>query len=432
MDACHRRRLSVILDVVYNHLGPEGNYLGDFGPYFSYKYTTPWGPALNYDESGSDQVRRFVVQNACYWVDEYHMDGLRLDAIDKILDYSPTNILLEIEEGVHRAANVHEKQVHVIAESDLNDPRIIHPKEVGGFSIDAQWSDDFHHSVHSYLTGERFGYYQDFGDLKDIGKSLSASFVYDGKYSTYRGRTHGAPPIGLDGEKFVYCLQNHDQVGNHPNGERLSSLLDFDRLKVAIALLFLSQSIPMIFMGEEYAESAPFYYFVDHSQKDLVKAIGEGRRRKHDQTDFEREFADPIAESTFNRSKLDLGLRFKSVHKKILEYYRDIISLRNSFSPFGNFQRRTQEIIVLEDRETIIMERAHGEDRTKCVFVLNDSVVTIDNPLKDEYDLVFDSTAYNEKTKTASHKSVKDVHSADYLELEPFSATVFARVKSGR
>jgi maltooligosyltrehalose trehalohydrolase len=425
IDACHQKDLSVILDVVYNHLGPEGNFLGDFGPYFSYKYRTPWGPAVNYDESGSDEVRRFVNQNAAYWIRDYHVDGLRLDAIDKIFDGSPCHILSEIERGVHDSAGG--REVHVIAESDLNDPKIIRSKETGGYAIDAQWSDDFHHSVHSYLTGERFGYYSDFGGVKDIEKSLSSAFVYDGRFSSYRGKTFGDSTEGLSGEKFVYCLQNHDQVGNHPGGERLSSLLTFDQLKVAVALLVFSQSIPMLFMGEEYAESRPFYYFVNHSRRQLIKSVREGRKKEHGQFDSEHKFADPQAESTFLESKLDHSLKSKGIHRMMLEYYRKVISVRNSLAPLKKFERSLQRIVLLEDETTIVMERDFDKELVKCIFVLGNYAVKIENPMKSApFKKVFDSTNYPDSESGLSHSNRLGT-SMDFIELSPMSAAVFAR-----
>ncbi len=427
VDGCHQKELSVILDVVYNHVGPEGNYLGDFGPYFSDKYRTPWGPAVNYDESGSDEVRKFVVQNAVYWIEEFHLDGLRLDAVDKVLDMSPRHILLEIGERVHEVGEILGREVHVIAESDLNDPRIIRPKEIGGYSVDAQWADDFQHSVHSYLTGERFGYYSDFGNIKDIAKSLTSAFVYDGRYSNHRGRSHGVPANGLGGDKFVYCLQNHDQVGNRPNGERLSSLVSFDRLKVAVALLILSPSLPMLFMGEEYAEVAPFHYFVSHSGKELTKAVKEGRKKAHLRDGLERRFADPEAESTFLESKLDHGLKSAGIHKTVLEYYRDVIQVRNSHGPLRNLQRSCQEIVLLENESTIIANRSFGQEVVKCVFVLGERAVKIENPaVGNGMCKVFDSTTYQENSIPKRIETRPRESPNSDLELRPFSATVFA------
>jgi maltooligosyltrehalose trehalohydrolase len=430
VDSCHSKGLCVILDVVYNHLGPEGNYLPEFGPYFSYKYRTPWGPAINYDESGSDEVRRFVVQNALYWLEEFHFDGLRLDAVDKIFDYSPRHILLEIKENVQRLAEVQQRQIHIIAESDYNDPKILRAKEVGGYLMDTQWSDDFHHSVHSFLTGERFRYYGDFGQIEDIAKSMSSAFVYDGKYSEFRGKTFGAPTGDLGGEKFVFCIQNHDQVGNHSGSLRLSSLVSFEKLKLSVALLLFSQCTPMLFMGEEYAEKAPFYFFASHSEKELVEAVRAGRKKEHPPHQSE-DFVDPFAETTFRKSKLDQSLRSKGMHKVILEYYRDAIKLRSSSAPLKNLERDSQNIELFKDKNLIVSTRRFAKEEMKCYFNLGTDSTSIENPEDNKrFKKVFDSTTYlmaNIRDKKIGNRE----SSGNNVNLSPLSTTVYsARVSN--
>jgi len=427
VDGCHQKELSLFLDVVYNHVGPEGNYFADYGPFFSEKYTTPWGPAINYDGAGSDEVRKFVVQNAVYWINEFHLDGLRLDAVDKIFDFSPRNILLEIEENVHQAAEVHGREVHVIAESDLNDPKLILPKKVGGYSLDAQWSDDFHHAVHAYLTGERFHYFADFGEIDDIAKALSSSFVYDGQYSAFRDKMHGSTAGDLGGEKFVFCLQNHDQVGNHPDGSRLSLLLNFDKLKVAVGLLILSQSIPLLFMGEEYRDNASFHYFVSHSKEELVKVVREGRKKDHQYLSSEREYLDPQAESTFLRSKLNHSLRSKESNIVTFEYYRDLIRLRKELLPLRILQRTSQEIILIKERRSIIMNRSFGEDLVRCYFVLSENPEEFEDPSRERLKLVFDSTNYEGRSIPLKSQRISREASKNQITLPPMSVTVFAK-----
>lgn len=423
VDRCHQKGIAAILDVVYNHVGPEGNYLPEFGPYFSYKYKTPWGAAINYDESGSDEVRAFVVQNACFWIQQYHFDGLRLDAVDRIFDYSPKNVLLEISEAVHEIGDAQGRDVFVIGESDFNDVKIIRPREIGGYGLDAQWGDDFQHSVHAYVTGEKFSHYKDFGTLEDVAKSLSSAFVYDGRYSIHRQRTFGAPTDDISGKRFVYNIQNHDQVGNHPNSERLSALVGFEKLKLEAALLILSQSIPLIFMGQEYSEKAPFFYFVSHSEEKLVNAVREGRRKEREHEDLEREFVDPQSESTFERSKLDHSLRSQGLYRKMLEYYRDIIKLRSSLLPFKNFRRDSQEILLLKDKKVIIMNRRLSDEEVRCIFSMGDHVMLLENPVNRGFRKVFDSTTYTD-TPVADHPSEG---SDAMILLRPYSATVFAK-----
>ncbi len=328
IDACHLGGIAVCLDVVYNHLGPEGNYLHDFGPYFTPKYHTPWGDAINYDDRLSDPVRRFVIENALFWIREYHVDALRLDAVHGIFDFSATHILRELNEAVQALADDSGRAVHVIAESDLNDSRIIRPEPQGGHGLSAQWSDDFHHAVHSVLTGERQGYYEDFGKIGDIAKAVEDGFVYDGIYSTFRGRRHGNPVRDLDREKLVVCVQNHDQVGNRASGDRLSTLVDFEQQKLAALLLLLSPATPLLFMGQEYGERTPFHYFIDHSDPDLVRAVREGRKREFAHFGW-TEIPDPAAEKTFLDSKLRWDFPEGSPGSRLWILYRDLIRIRS-------------------------------------------------------------------------------------------------------
>lgn len=327
VDAAHRVGLAVVLDVVYNHVGPEGNYLDAFGPYFTERYRTPWGRAVNYDDAGSDEVRRFVVDNARYWVTEYHVDGLRLDAIHGIFDFSPTHVLREVADAVHAQARALGRQVVVIGESDLNDPRVVDARRYG-WGLDAQWADDFHHAVHAFLTGERSGYYADYGGSEMIARALARPFVYAGERSPHRGRRHGAPAEGMPRWRFVVCLQNHDQVGNRATGERLSRLTTPERRKVATALLLLSGYVPLIFMGEEYGERNPFQYFVSHGDPDLVEAVRQGRRAEFASFGWGEEVPDPQSEETFARSRLERVAARSAEQTALRHLYEDLLRLR--------------------------------------------------------------------------------------------------------
>ncbi len=330
VDAAHRTGLGVFLDVVYNHLGPEGNYLSEFGPYFTDRYTTPWGPAVNFDGADSDEVRRYFIDNALYWVTEYQIDGLRLDAVHAIFDFSARHILEEIASAVHAEAEALGRRIHVIAESDLNDPRLVRPLERGGYGLDGTWSDDFHHAIHVALTGERRGYYVDFSDIEQVTKAYRDRFVLDGTYSHYRRRRHGAPATDLPADRFVVFIQNHDQVGNRARGERLSQLVTFEQRKLAAAILLLSPYVPLIFMGEEYGESNPFFYFVDHGDPGLNEAVREGREREFAGFDWSLPIPEPAAEATFRASVLDPGRADRSPHRELLALYRDLIQQRRS------------------------------------------------------------------------------------------------------
>ncbi|MBI1995456.1 MAG: malto-oligosyltrehalose trehalohydrolase, partial [Deltaproteobacteria bacterium] len=258
VNACHKVGLSVVLDVVYNHLGPEGNYLADFGPYFTDRYKTPWGPALNFDGPESDHVRRYFIDNALYWINEFHFDALRLDAVHAILDHSPYTFLEQLADEVHSQAKTLNRQVFLFPESAANDSRLVRARELGGYGLDAQWNDDFHHALRGVLTGERSGYYVDYGEFRQLVKAYREGFVYSGEYSKHRRRRHGTSTQDIPAERFVVFSQNHDQVGNRMLGERLSQLVSFEALKLAASTVILSPFIPLLFMGEEYSEVAPF------------------------------------------------------------------------------------------------------------------------------------------------------------------------------
>ncbi|HEY5600098.1 MAG TPA: hypothetical protein VIK48_05350, partial [Candidatus Manganitrophaceae bacterium] len=328
--ACHIAGLAVILDVVYNHVGHEGNYLRDFGPYFTEKYRTPWGEAINYDGAGSDFVRRFVIDNALYWLTEYHIDALRLDAVHTIYDFSAKHILREMKEEVEKTSRRLNKPIYLIAESDLNDPKIIDPPDRGGYGLDAQWNDDYHHSLHTLLTRERSGYYQDFGRLDQMARAITDGFVIAGAYSYYRDRIHGRAPSGLPSSKFVVFAQNHDQAGNRILGERLSALAPFEALKTAAAAVLLSPNIPLLFMGEEYGDPAPFLFFTDYQDPGLAEGVRRGRREEASAFGWEGALPDPQAEETFLKSKIDLALRYQEQNAALFSFYRKLLSLRKS------------------------------------------------------------------------------------------------------
>ncbi|HEY7530674.1 MAG TPA: malto-oligosyltrehalose trehalohydrolase, partial [Gemmatimonadota bacterium] len=328
VDAAHAAGLAVLLDVVYNHLGPEGNVLEAYGPYFTDRYRTPWGRAVNYDDAGSDEVRRYVVDNARHWIVEHHVDGLRLDAVHAIYDFGARHVLAELAEELHALGDTLGRRVLVVAESDLNDPRLVRPPARGGYGLDAQWSDDFHHAVHAALTGERAGYYGDFGGVEPVARALASRFVYAGQRSAYRGRRHGAPAADVPADRFVVAAQNHDQVGNRARGERLSCLVDADRLRLAAALLLLSPYVPLLFQGEEYGETNPFLYFTSHGDPALVEAVREGRRREFASFAWAGEVPDPQAEETFARSRIDPSRAGRPPHAGLLALHRELLRLR--------------------------------------------------------------------------------------------------------
>ena len=337
VDAAHGHGLGVILDVVYNHLGPEGSYLARFGPYFTDRYRTPWGDAVNLDDRDSEEVRRFFCDNALMWLRDYRVDGLRIDAIHAIFDSSAIHFLEQLGAEVDQLEAELGRHLVVIAESDLNQPRVVTAREAGGYGLDAQWNDDFHHALHTILTGETAGYLGDFGSIAQFAKCLTRGFVYDGIYSKSRRRMHGRPVIGLSAHRFVAFMQNHDQVGNRAMGERLGHLVTIDQLKISAALLMTSPFIPLLFQGEEWSASTPFQYFTDHQDPALAESVRKGRRAEY--ADFvgrESEVPDPQAIQTFERSRLDWDERERGEHREIFEWYRQLIALRRSVPDFEN------------------------------------------------------------------------------------------------
>jgi maltooligosyltrehalose trehalohydrolase len=379
VNAAHGKGLAVVLDVVYNHFGPEGNYFDQYGHYFTGRYHTPWGRALNFDDENNAGVRRFVLENVLQWIVEFHIDALRLDAIHSMFDSSGRHILSEIAATVHR--NGGDRRLYLIAESNLNDVRIVRSQEEGGFGLDAQWNDDFHHALHALLTNEREGYYCDYGDLHHLAKAFAEGFIYSGQFSRYRNKLYGASSRDIPAHRFVVFSQNHDQTGNRMLGDRLSHLLAIEELKLAAGAVILSPFVPMIFMGQEYAESAPFLYFVHHSDSDLIEAVRQGRRAEFAAFAWQGDAPDPQSEETFLRSKLHHELKNERAHQALLEFYRELLRLRKSHAALRNLSKANCNVVCLKDTNVIAMRRWHadheilvvlhfGEDKTRVELQL--------------------------------------------------------------
>jgi maltooligosyltrehalose trehalohydrolase len=382
VNACHQRGLAVIMDVVYNHFGPEGNYLWDYAPiFFTDRYHTPWGSAVNFDGAHSDEVRRYFLENVLYWVSEFHMDALRLDAVHAIMDFSARTFLEEVGELVHQQANHLNRYIYTIAESDLNDTRIIRPREAGGFNLDTQWSDDFHHALHALLTGETAGYYSDFGQLQHLSKAFSDGYVYSGQYSEHRQRRHGNSARAMDASKFVVCIQNHDQVGNRMLGDRLGHLVDFERQKLAAGCVLLSPFLPMLFMGEEYGETAPFQYFVSHSDPGLVEAVQQGRKAEFAAFEWQGDVPDPQSEETFNRSKLNHHLRQEGQHKILYDLHQELIRLRKTLPALVRLSKEQMEVLGFEQPMSLFIRRWHGEHEVFLIFNFGSSQAALTLPV---------------------------------------------------
>lgn len=428
VDAAHAAGLAVILDVVYNHLGPEGNYLGKFAPYFTDRYQTPWGPALNFDGPDSDEVRCYFIENALYWVDDLHVDALRLDAVHAILDVSPHPFLAELAEAVHRRAEELNRHIHLFPESAANDPRLVRVPELGGYGLDAQWNDDFHHSLHVLLTGEATGYYADFGEPAQLGKALQEGFVYSGEYSDYRHRRHGASSEDIPPERFVVFSQNHDQVGNRMKGERLPALVDHEKLKLAAGVVLLSSNLPLLFMGEEYAETAPFPYFVSHSDPDLIEAVRRGRREEFRAFDWEGEPPDPQDASTFESAKLNHELADRGYHRVLRSFYQELIGLRRNLRPLRRLSKRQQEITVTVVERVLFCRRWDGAEHTLCCFHFGGETATVSLELPaGRWRKELDSAEPRWEGPGSALPSELGVSGETVLELAPWSVGVFSR-----
>jgi maltooligosyltrehalose trehalohydrolase len=360
VDACHAAGLAVVLDVVYNHLGPEGNYLGDFGPYFTERYRTPWGAALNFDGADSEGVRRFFLENALQWIEDFHVDALRLDAIHAIVDHSARPFLEELADTIHRRGEELGRHVYLIAESDLNDPRVVRPSAVGGHGLDSMWCDDFHHAAHSLLTGETSGYYADFGQVEHLAQAFRGGMTNPGGYSRFRRRRHGRAGPDLQPEQCVVFVQNHDQVGNRMLGERSSALMSFEQQKLAAGVSCLSRFIPLLFMGEEYGETAPFQYFVDHGDRELLKAVREGRASEFGYAGAEDIVPDPSACETLERCVLNDGLLSSSRHQVLYRFYQTLLRLRPAL-----VSGVPDECVPFEGQRVLLVRR---EDRAFMAF----------------------------------------------------------------
>ena len=422
IDAAHQQGISVILDVVYNHFGPEGNYTSQFAPYMTETYKTPWGMAMNFDDARSDGVRNYFFENALYWFQNYHFDALRLDAIHAIYDLGAKHFLQELAEKVAALSKSVGRKLYLIAESDLNDVRVIREPELGGYGMDAQWSDDFHHSLHTLLTGEQIGYYQEFGKCEQLAKAYKESFIYSWEYAPHRQRFHGSDASDRPGHQFVICTQNHDQVGNRMLGERLSTLVSFEALKLAAGALLLSPNVPLLFMGEEYAEEAPFLYFVSHTDPDLVKAVREGRKKEFSAFHLEGEYKDPESHDTFHESQLKWNWQ-EGKHKVMRELYQHLIQLRQSIPALKNLDRKNLEASAIEQDKLLFLHRWDGKSQIFCIMNFNDKNVNFKPTLPNgNWQKILDTS---ESKWMGSGSTMPDKLTPEQLTIPPQSFAVY-------
>jgi maltooligosyltrehalose trehalohydrolase len=381
VDACHSKGIAIFLDVVYNHLGPEGNYLAKFGPYFTEKYRTPWGAAINLDDEWCDGVKEFYASNPRHWFANYHIDGLRLDAIHMVFDYGAVNFWELIYKKVRLAEQELGRRFHMIAESDTNSPKVVKVPELGGYGFDAAWLDDFHHALYVILDEKGKSRYEDFGSIQQLAKAYTEGFVHSGEFVRFRKRKHGAPSVGVPGDKFVVFNHNHDQIGNRVKGERLSVLVDFDHLKLASAAILLSPYIPLFFMGEEYGEDNPFYYFVSHSDEELIEMVRKGRKKEFEAFKWQAQPPDPQAESTFASSRIDWNKRNSGQHKVLLEWNKALLALRKSNNAIRNMEKNDIHANTNSERGLLLHRRSSDEtEHVICFFNFSESDMTFHVP----------------------------------------------------
>ncbi len=421
INECHKIGLAVFLDVVYNHVGPEGNYFSNFGKYFQYHYHTPWGEAFNFDGPGSDDVRSFFFQNATQWLDEFHIDGLRLDATHAICDLSPKPFLEELADIKKNIEIKTGRKLHLIAETDSNDSRMLISSTEGGLGLDGQWSDDFHRSLHALITQEKHGYYQDFGTLEKFFESYKNGVYFQGQYSSFKGRKHGRSYNNIDLNRLAVFIQNHDQVGNRANGDRLSLLVDFEKQKFAAACMFLSPFMPLLFMGEEYGETAPFLYFIDHSDKTIIENVTKGRSEEFKRFNWIKTPPDPLSRTTFEQCIINPDqINSENRCKVIFEYYKRLIEISKWIRKENILDKNHINVHLSKSRQIISVSSNKNDVFFNCFFSFNESTQTVEvKTVKKDISVLIDSTMF-EINKNADVKNSFEFQSRK-ITLQPFS-----------
>jgi maltooligosyltrehalose trehalohydrolase len=391
VNEAHKRGLAVILDVVYNHVGPEGNYLPEYGPYFTGKYKTGWGQAINYDDAYCDGVRHYFWQNALMWLDEFHIDGLRLDAVHAIWDSSARHFIQCLREKVSALEVEKGRKKVLIAEFDLNNPRYIDPPERGGYGLSGQWVDEFHHALHALVTGEKDGYYSDFGDIAHLEKAFRDTYVYTGQYSAHRKKHFGVMPAANSYHQFIVFAQNHDHTGNRMMGDRLTEQLSLEQQKLTAAAYLLSPYVPMIFMGEEYSETNPFQYFVSHTDPALVEAVRKGRKEEFAYFKWAGEVPDPQSEEAFNKSRLSWEFETDPNRAVMLKFYKHLISFRKQRIAMQGKERNSMHVFPATAQSVLAIERRYGDDYILIIFNFNPEPASFHPPVRSALRKFFDS-----------------------------------------
>ncbi|MEZ0484144.1 malto-oligosyltrehalose trehalohydrolase [Fibrella aquatica] len=430
VNACHYRGIAVVLDVVYNHFGPEGNYLTDYGPYLTNQYVTPWGKAVNFDDTWCDGVRRYVLENALMWFRDFHIDALRLDAIHAIKDFSPVHILAELREQVDKLSVETGRQYYLIVESDLNDPRVITPLAENGFGMDAQWNDEFHHSLRVSGGEEQAGYYADFERIYHLAKSYVDAYAYDGQFSTVRQKRVGRKlEKERSGHQFIVFSQNHDQVGNREGGERSSQLFSFEMLKLMAGAVLVSPFIPLLFMGEEWAETNPFFYFVDHSDQELIDSVREGRKDEFAAFYSGADMPDPQRRSTFRQTRLQWELPRQRPNQTLLRYYQQLISLRKQLPALHELSRQHIRVVADEENHTLLLHRWAGEQHVLCLLNFSDQPQTLSLPGDGDWKILLDSAdeAWQKPDSTTRSTAAMAAPSDSTIQLQPESIVIYGQ-----
>ncbi|WDF54031.1 malto-oligosyltrehalose trehalohydrolase [Mucilaginibacter sp. KACC 22063] len=424
VDSCHKKGIAVVLDVVYNHLGPEGNYFDAFGNYFTDKYNTPWGNAINFDDAWCDAVRQYYIENVLMWFRDFHIDALRMDAVHAIKDFSPKHILAEIRENVDALMKQTGRKYNLIIECDLNDTRYIDQNNNYAFGMDSQWVDEFHHALRITAGGDRTGYYEDFNGIKDLAKAYQDAYVYDGQYSAHRKKHFGIPATGHPGKQFIVFSQNHDQVGNRMLGERSSQLFTFEMQKLMAVAVFASPYIPMLFMGEEWGEPNPFLYFVSHTDPELAEAVRKGRKAEFAAFHAEGEAPDPMAEETFNQSKLQWDLLTDEPHAVMLAFYKKLIYLRK-YMPALKFLHRNQMTVKVDEQKQILkISRWYQNDFLTTIMNFSDEVQETNMPVSERpWNKVLDSASPEWNGPADAPMTLT---SGQKVQLQPQSAIIYA------
>lgn len=427
VNAAHQKGLAVILDVVYNHFGPEGNYAASFAPYFTEQYKTPWGAALNFDREWSDGVRYYFLNNIRHWIENYHLDGLRLDAIHTIYDISATHFWQEAGAMLDSLRQRSGRGAYLIAESDLNNPKVVKPVETGGWAFDAMWLDDFHHALYALVDkAEGHVLYQDFGRLDQLAKAYNDGFVHSGDYVKFRKRRHGASSAGLNGQFFVAFNQNHDQIGNRVGGERLSMLVDFRRQKLASCALLMSPYLPMFFMGEEFGADTPFFFFVSHTDPELIEAVKKGRKEEFAGQGWDQEPPNPQDAETFEQSKINWRQREEGKYAVILRWHKALLKLRKNHPAFDNTEKNTVIAQVVNEQAVVVNRRSlDGNAQITCVLNFSERHLDYALPQTEQWKRILDSSDAEWGEQGSGEAVTENTDEVSPAPIPPLSAVIF-------